>query len=125
MRANIQGKRLVLIDDSIVRGTTSKRIVRMLKNAGAKEVHVRICSPVIKHPCHLGIDMQSYSQLIGANKTEKEICEYLGADSLKYLTVEQLVESCKDAKIGFCLGCFNGEYPYSLEGYKPSKFKFE
>ena len=125
LRANIQGKRLVLIDDSIVRGTTSKRIVRMLKNAGAKEVHVRICSPVIKHPCHLGIDMQSYSQLIGANKTEKEICEYLGADSLKYLTVEQLVESCKDAKIGFCLGCFNGEYPYSLEGYKPSKFKFE
>ena len=125
LRANIQGKRLILIDDSIVRGTTSKRIVRMLKNAGAKEVHVRICSPVIKHPCHLGIDMQSYSQLIGANKTEKEICEYLGADSLKYLTVEQLVESCKDAKIGFCLGCFNGEYPYSLEGYKPSKFKFE
>ena len=125
LRANIQGKRLVLIDDSIVRGTTSKRIVRMLKNAGAKEVHLRICSPVIKHPCHLGIDMQSYSQLIGANKTEEEICRYLGADSLKYLTIEQLVESCAGARTGFCLGCFNGEYPYSLEGYKPSKFKFE
>ena len=125
LRANIQGKRLVLIDDSIVRGTTSKRIVRMLKNAGAKEVHLRICSPIIKHPCHLGIDMQSYSQLIGANKTEEEICRYLGADSLKYLTIEQLVESCAGAKTGFCLGCFNGEYPYSLEGYKPSKFKFE
>ena len=125
LRANIQGKRLVLIDDSIVRGTTSKRIVRMLKNAGAKEVHLRICSPIIKHPCHLGIDMQSYSQLIGANKTEEEICAYLGADSLKYLTIEQLVESCHGAKTGFCLGCFNGEYPYCLDGYKPSKFKFE
>lgn len=125
LRANIQGKRLILIDDSIVRGTTSKRIVRMLKNAGAKEVHLRICSPIIKHPCHLGIDMQSYSQLIGANKTEREICEYLGADSLKYLTIEQLEQSCAGAKTGFCLGCFNGEYPYSLEGYKPSKFKFE
>jgi amidophosphoribosyltransferase len=97
----------------------------MLKDAGATEVHLRICSPVIKHPCHLGIDMQSYSQLIGANKTEKEICEYLGADSLHYLTVGQLTECCKDAKKSFCLGCFNGKYPYSLEGYKPSKFKFE
>lgn len=125
LHANIRGKRLILIDDSIVRGTTCKRIVRMLKDAGAKEVHLRICSPIIKHPCHLGIDMQSYSQLIGANKTEEEICEYLGADSLKYLTIEQLKESCRDAKNGFCLGCFNGEYPYSLEGYKPSKFKFE
>ena len=81
---------------------------------------MRICSPVIKHPCHLGIDMQSYSQLIGANKTEKEICEYLGADSLKYLTVEQLVESCKDAKIGFCLGCFNGIIPTAWRAINPA-----
>lgn len=125
LRANIRGKRLILIDDSIVRGTTSKRIVRMLKEAGAKEVHVRICSPIIKHPCHLGIDMQSYNQLIGANKTEKEICEYLGADSLRYMTIGQLIESCAGAKNNFCLGCFNGKYPYSLEGYKPSKLKFE
>ena len=72
----------------------------MLKNAGAKEVHLRICSPVIKHPCHLGIDMQSYSQLIGANKTEEEICRYLGADSLKYLTIEQLVESWRGRQDG-------------------------
>lgn len=125
LRANIRGKRLILIDDSIVRGTTCKRIVRMLKDAGAKEVHLRICSPIIKHPCHLGIDMQSYNQLIGANKTEKEICEYLGSDSLRYLTIEQLTESCKEAKNEFCLGCFNGSYPYSLEGFKPGKFKFE
>ena len=125
LRANIQGKRLVLIDDSIVRGTTSRRIVRMLKEAGAKEVHLRICSPVIRHPCHLGIDMQSYSQLIGANKTEREICEYIGADSLKYLTIDQLTESCKAAKIGFCLGCFDGKYPYSPEGEESGKFKFE
>lgn len=125
LRANIQGKRLVLIDDSIVRGTTSRRIVRMLKEAGAKEVHLRICSPVIRHPCHLGIDMQSYSQLIGANKTEREICEYIGADSLKYLTIDQLTESCNAAKIGFCLGCFDGKYPYSPEGEESGKFKFE
>lgn len=125
LRANIQGKRLVLIDDSIVRGTTSRRIVRMLKEAGAKEVHLRICSPVIRHPCHLGIDMQSYNQLIGANKTEKEICEYIGADSLKYLTIDQLTKSCKAAKIGFCLGCFDGKYPYNPECDESGKFKFE
>ncbi len=125
LRANVRDKRVVLIDDSIVRGTTMRKIVKMLRNAGAKEVHVRICSPIIKHPCHLGIDTQSYSQLIGAYKNEDQICESLGADSVRYLSIDQLVSTCKGANTGFCLGCFNGEYPYPLEGYEADKLKFE
>ena len=125
LRANVRDKRVVIIDDSIVRGTTMRKIVRMLRNAGAKEVHIRICSPIIKHPCHLGIDIQTYSQLIGAYKNEKQISEDLGADSVKYLTIPQLVSTCKGANIGFCLGCFNGEYPYPLEGYEGDKLKLE
>lgn len=125
LRANIRGKRLIIIDDSIVRGTTMRKIVKMLRDAGASEVHIRICSPVIKHPCHLGIDIQTYSQLIGAYKNEEQICKSLGADSVRYLSVEHLVETCKEANVGFCLGCFNGQYPYSPEDYEADKFKFE
>ncbi len=125
LRANIRDKRLIIIDDSIVRGTTMRKIIKMLRNAGAKEVHIRICSPIIKHPCHLGIDIQTYSQLIGAYKNEKQICESLGADSVRYLAIDQLVETCKSANVGFCLGCFNGEYPYSPEGYEADKLKLE
>ncbi|MDE7265677.1 MAG: amidophosphoribosyltransferase [Clostridia bacterium] len=125
LRANIRGKRVILIDDSIVRGTTMRKIVKMLRDAGAKAVHVRVCSPIIKHPCHLGIDIQTYSQLIGAYKDEDAICESLGADSVRYLTVDQLVSTCKGKADGFCLGCFNGEYPYSLDGYRADKFKLE
>lgn len=125
LRANVSGKRVILIDDSIVRGTTMRKIVKMLRDAGASEVHVRICSPIIKHPCHLGIDIQTYSQLIGAYKDEEAISESLGADSVRYLSIDQLVSTCKGKPDGFCLGCFNGEYPYSLEGYKADKYKLE
>ncbi|HBN12567.1 MAG TPA: amidophosphoribosyltransferase [Clostridiales bacterium] len=125
LRANVRGKRVIIIDDSIVRGTTMRKIIKMLRGAGASEVHIRVCSPIIKHPCHLGIDIQTYSQLIGAYKTEKQICESLGADSVRYLTVKQLVSTCKGANIGFCLGCFNGDYPYPLEGYEADKLKLE
>ncbi|MDE7082285.1 MAG: amidophosphoribosyltransferase [Clostridia bacterium] len=123
LRGNVRGKRIVLIDDSIVRGTTMRKIIKMLRDAGAKEVHIRICSPVIKHPCHLGIDIQTYSQLIGAYKSEEQICESLGADSVKYLTVEQLLSTCEGAKTGFCLGCFNGEYPYPMHDYEVDELK--
>ncbi len=123
LRANIQGKRLIIVDDSIVRGTTSKRIVRMLRDAGAREVHVRICSPIIKHPCHLGIDMQTYSQLIGAYRNEEQIAKVLGADSIRYLSVDDLVETCRQSRMNFCLGCFNGEYPCPSE--ETDKYKFE
>ncbi|MDE7301336.1 MAG: amidophosphoribosyltransferase [Clostridia bacterium] len=125
LRANVNGKRVIIIDDSIVRGTTMRKIIKMLRNAGATEVHVRICSPVIKHPCHLGIDIQTYSQLIGAYKNEEQICESLGADSIRYLSIEHLVETCKKANVGFCLGCFNGNYPYNLEDYEADKLKLE
>jgi len=119
LRANVQGKRLILIDDSIVRGTTSKKIVKMLRDAGAKEVHMMICSPVIKHPCYLGIDMQSYSQLIGANKSVEEIAAYIGADSLRYLTVEQLKETVKSANVQFCTGVFRIKTnPYPMDDYE-------
>ncbi len=125
LRGNVRGKRVILIDDSIVRGTTMRKIVKMLRDAGAKEVHIRICSPIIKHPCHLGIDIQTYSQLIGAYKDENQICESLGADSVRYLSIEQLLSTCEGAHIGFCLGCFNGQYPYPLEGYEADKNKLE
>lgn len=125
LRANIRGKRLIIIDDSIVRGTTSRKIVRMLREGGAKEVHMMICSPVVKHPCYLGIDMQSYAQLIGANRSVDEICKYIGADSLTYLTVDQLKETCKSAKLDFCTGCFDANYPYALDDYQADKHKFE
>lgn len=125
LRANIRGKRLIIIDDSIVRGTTSKKIVKMLRDAGAKEVHMMVCSPVVKHPCYLGIDMQSYAQLIGANRSVEEICRYIGADSLHYLTVGQLKETCNGAKLNFCTGCFDAEYPYPMDGYMADKHKFE
>ena len=125
LRANIRGKRVIIIDDSIVRGTTMRKIIKMLRNAGASEVHIRICSPIIKHPCHLGIDIQTYSQLIGAYKNEKQICESLGADSVKYLSINQLLKTCKGANVDFCLGCFNGEYPYPLTGYEADKLKLE
>ncbi len=125
LRSNVAGKRVIIIDDSIVRGTTMRRIIKMLRNAGASEVHIRVCSPIIKHPCHLGIDIQTYSQLIGAYNNERQICESLGADSVKYLTINQLVKTCKGANVDFCLGCFNGEYPYPMDDYQADKLKLE
>jgi amidophosphoribosyltransferase len=125
LRANIEGKRLIIIDDSIVRGTTMRKIIKMLRDAGAKEVHIRVCSPIVKHPCHLGIDMQTYSQLVGAYRNEEQICEKLGADSVRYLPLEHLIETCKAANVDFCTGCFSGKYPYPLEDADADKLKFE
>ena len=125
LRANIRGKRLIIIDDSIVRGTTMRKIIKMLRDAGAKEVHIRICSPIVKHPCHLGIDIQTYSQLIGAYRDENQICKCIGADSVRYLSVKHLVESCKKSNLNFCLGCFTGEYPYPMDDNETDKLKLE
>lgn len=125
LRANVSGKRVVLIDDSIVRGTTSKKIVQMLKDAGAKEVHMRISSPIVKHPCYFGIDMQTRSQLIGAFRTEQEICDYIGADSLKFLTLDQLCETVCGKGGDFCVGCFSGEYPWNIDSKEEKKVKLD
>jgi amidophosphoribosyltransferase len=108
---NLRGQRVVVVDDSIVRGTTTPRIVKLLRDAGAKEVHLRITSPPIMHPCYLGVDMATYDELIAANLTVPQICERVGADSLGYLSVEHLVASTGRARNDFCLGCLTGAYP--------------
>ena len=108
---NLRGQRVVVVDDSIVRGTTTPRIVKLLRDAGAKEVHLRITSPPIVHPCYLGVDMATYDELIAANLTVDQICDRVGADSLGYLSVEHLVESTGRERSDFCLGCLTGSYP--------------
>lgn len=114
VRGIVDGKRVVMIDDSIVRGTTSKRIVRMLKEAGAKEVHVRIASPPIEHPCYYGIDMSTYEELIAANHSVDEMCRMIEADSLAFLSrkgMEQAIVKDKTINQGICDACFSGNYP--------------
>ena len=106
----VKGKRIVMIDDSIVRGTTSERIVGMLKAAGAKEVHVRISSPPFLHPCYFGTDVPSDDQLIAHNATLEQICGIIGADSLGYLSIDRLGELV-NGDSGYCDGCFTGNYP--------------
>lgn len=108
LRANISGKRIILVDDSIVRGTTSEKIVRSLKNAGAKEVHMRISSPPFKHTCHYGTDIDSEENLIANKMNLKKICEQIGADSLGYISIEGLKRACEKCSLSFCAGCFTG-----------------
>lgn len=110
MKEVVRGKRVVMVDDSIVRGTTSERIVRMLKAAGATEVHVRISSPPFLHPCYFGTDVPSCDQLIAHNNTVDEICKMIGADSLGYLDGERLHELI-GGDTGYCDACFSGKYP--------------
>ncbi|MFA9397553.1 MAG: amidophosphoribosyltransferase [Clostridiaceae bacterium] len=112
LKVNVEGKRVVLIDDSIVRGTTSRRLVEMLRKAGAKEIHFRVSSPIVKYPCYFGIDTPYRKDLIGAHKTVDEIRDEIGADSLGYISMKGLKESL-DKNKSFCVGCFNGEYPIS------------
>ncbi|WP_428023620.1 amidophosphoribosyltransferase [Arcobacter sp.] len=109
MRSLIAGKSLLVIDDSIVRGTTSKRIVKMLKEAGAREVHFRVASPEIKFPCYYGIDTPTKEELISHRMTKDEVCEYIEADSLEYLSVEDLTESIGNDR-NYALESFNGDY---------------
>jgi len=115
IKSNVDGKRVVLVDDSIVRGTTSKKIVQMLRDAGAKEVHLRIASPIVKNPCYLGVDMKTRDQLIGAYRNSDEICEIIGADSVAYLSNDMLMQACGNCSGGFCMGCFIGEYPVKAD----------
>ncbi|MFO8100902.1 MAG: amidophosphoribosyltransferase [Dehalococcoidia bacterium] len=107
----LEGKRVVVVDDSIVRGTTTPRIVELLRRAGAKEVHFRICAPPIRYPCVFGIDMATRRELIAALKSVSQIREWIGADSLGYLSIDGLIKSVGLPKEMFCLACFTGEYP--------------
>ena len=117
VRSIVKDKRVVVIDDSIVRGTTSRQIVRMLRDAGAKEVHFRIASPKYAWPCYYGIDTGTREQLIGARLNEEEICAWLGADSLYYLSEKALLEASGRSEL--CTACFSGQYPTDLYGYAP------
>jgi amidophosphoribosyltransferase len=115
VRSLLEGKRVVLIDDSIVRGTTSKKIVRMIRNAGAKEVHMRISCPPTISPCFYGVDTPRKKELIAANNTVEEIRKYIGADSLAYLSLEGLKKACHDGeKTTYCTACYTGNYPTKL-----------
>ena len=109
IRSTVKGKRIVLIDDSIVRSTTSTRIIKMLRNAGAKEVHMRISSPPFKYECYFGTDIDDRDKLVANHYDIKGICEKIGADSLDYLSVENLCAISKSTS--FCTGCFTGDYP--------------
>ena len=103
---------MILVDDSIVRGTTSRKIVRMVRDAGAKEVHVRISCPPTISPCYYGVDTPSKDQLIASNKTLEEIRDYIGADTLAYLSLEGLREACAEGeKTTYCTSCYTGIYP--------------
>jgi amidophosphoribosyltransferase len=111
VRDLINGKRVVLIDDSIVRGTTSKKIVRMVREAGAREVHVRISCPPTISPCYYGVDTPNKSDLIAANMTVPEICEFIEADSLGYLSLEGMIAATGLSSDSSCVACWNGQYP--------------
>ena len=106
----IKGKRVIVIDDSIVRGTTSRRIIRMLKEAGAAEVHMRVSSPPTTDPCFYGVDTPDKEHLIAANSTTQEICDYIGADSLAYLNEDSLLKSVNAVEDNYCTACFTGKY---------------
>ena len=110
----LKGKRVIVIDDSIVRGTTSRKIVRMLREAGAKEVHMRISSPPTKWPCYFGIDTPTKEQLIASSHSVEEICRYIEADSLGYLSLEGMIEAAGGGKENFCTACFDGDYPIEV-----------
>ena len=125
----IAGKRVVVIDDSIVRGNTARKLVKLLFDAGAKEVHFRVSSPPITGPCYYGIDMDTRDQLVGANYTVEEIREQIGATTLAYLSVEGMTKATEQPKSSLCRACFDGEYPipgtaakFALEGVIPAGF---
>lgn len=110
----VVGRRLAVVDDSIIRGTTTRQIVRALREAGASEVHIRITCPPIKWPCFYGIDMSTRHELVASDLTVEEIRSFIGADSLGYLSLEGMVESTGTPKEGFCRACFDGEYPIAV-----------
>ncbi len=111
----ISGKRVVLVDDSIVRGTTTPQVIRLLRKAGAKEVHMRICAPPLCYPCFFGVDMATRWELIAAQKTIPEIKDFIGADSLGYLSIEGLIKAVDLPRDTFCLACFTGDYPIPIQ----------
>ncbi|GAI72590.1 unnamed protein product, partial [marine sediment metagenome] len=111
----LDGKRLVVVDDSIVRGTTTPQVVKLLRRAGVKEVHMRICAPPIRYPCFFGVDMATRWELIAAQKTVAEVRDFIGADSLGHLSIDGLIKAVALPKDIFCLACFTGDYPIPVQ----------
>jgi len=117
----IKGKRVVMVDDSIVRGTTCGRIVKLLRDSGAKEVHLRISSPPFLYPCYFGSDVPDRKLLIATQNTTEQIRQILNADSLEYLTFENMMKIAPNSTCGMCHGCFSGVYPMDVEKYHTAK----
>ena len=126
LRHVIEGRRLVVVDDSIVRGNTSRKLVQLLRDAGATEVHMRITSPPVRWPCFFGIDTDSQEQLIGSAMSVEQIADHIGVDSLAYLSLEDLVGATGCAPDEFCLACFDGAYPIDVpDGIRKGKLSLE
>jgi amidophosphoribosyltransferase len=122
--ANLAGQRVVIIDDSLVRGTTSAQLIKLVRDAGAKEVHLRITSPRVLHPCHMGVDMGTYDELIAARFDPERLRQHVGADSLAFLSVEGMMAAI-GKKSGYCTACFTGKYPVDISGVAPKEtFEF-
>src|SRR5437660_1516710 len=121
----VAGKRLIVVDDSIVRGNTTRQIVQMLRDAGAAEIHLRISAPPIKHPCHYGIDMSTREEMVAHGRTVAEVAAELGADSLHYLSLEGVYEAGGATRATHCDACFSGEYPLARTEEASGKYALE
>jgi amidophosphoribosyltransferase len=121
----VSGKRLVVVDDSIVRGNTTRQIVQMLRDAGATEIHMRISAPPIRHPCHYGIDMSTRQEMVAHERTEAEIAAELGCDSLRYLSLDGVYEAIRSTGETHCDACFSGNYPLARTESANGKFALE
>ncbi|MBU4221790.1 MAG: amidophosphoribosyltransferase, partial [Euryarchaeota archaeon] len=121
IKPNIEGKNVVLVDDSIVRGTTSRRIIDLMRKSGAREIHMRVASPPIISPCYLGIDMATREELVAAHKAVKGVEAVINADSLGYISIEGLVSSIGLPQDDLCVGCLTGAYPVEIPGEKCSR----
>ena len=124
LKSVVKNKKFIVVDDSIVRSTTIKRVVSLLRDAGASEVHVRVAAPPIKSTCHFGVDMATLNELIAYNMTNDQIKTKIGADSLSYLSLEGLLKSVEGSENTYCRGCFTGEYPIPVQ-LEMDKFSFE
>lgn len=124
VKSSVKGKRVILVDDSIMRGTTMRKIIKMFRNAGATEVHVRIASPPTKFPCFYGIDIPTHKELIASTHSLDEIKKYLRVDSIQYMTIDTMLESINRPGMNFCTACFDGDYPSELEECEEDNQKY-
>src|SRR5215218_268202 len=125
LREVVAGKRLVVVDDSIVRGNTTRHLVKMLRDAGAMEIHMRISAPPIRHPCHYGIDMSTTQEMVAHGRTEDEVAAELGCDSIRYLSLEGVYEAIRSTRATHCDACFSGEYPLERTDSANGKYALE